>query len=87
MCFIIQILSLSLHVINVILCRHRLRVKLGGHKRSDGSQEIDVSKIILHEKYDPSPNITNDIALLKLAKKYKNDGSYKDLCENKFSIA
>ena len=53
-------------------------MKLGGHKRTDGSQEIDVAKIVFHENYEPRPNFKNDIALLKLAKKYKKDGNYKD---------
>ena len=52
-----------------------LRVKLGDAKRSDPAQEIDVSKIIAHKKYEPSPRFTNDIALLKLSREYKSGGN------------
>ena len=52
----------------------RIRVKLGDAKRSDPAQEIDVSKVIPHEKYEPSPKFTNDIALLKLSREYKSGG-------------
>ena len=54
---------------------YRIRVKLGDAKRSDPAQEIYASKVIVHEKYETDPKWTNDIALLKLSKEYKNAGN------------
>jgi len=54
----------------------KLRVKIGAETRTqqDGFEEIDVIKKIAHEKYEPSPEFKNDIALLKLKHAYDNKG-------------
>ena len=56
---------------------YRLRVKIGAEKRDqpDGFEEIDVMKMIPHEKYEAAPKFKNDIALLKLKHAYNNKGT------------
>ena len=58
------------------ICIYRLRVKIGAERRDQkkGYKEIDVAKMILHEKYEPSPKFKNDIGLLKLKHAYNNKG-------------
>ena len=53
-------------------------MKLGAHTRTQtkGVQEIDVDKMIAHERYVPEPEFTNDIGLLKLTNKYRTYGTY-----------
>ena len=56
---------------------YRLRVKIGAERRDQkkGYKEIDVAKMIMHEKYEPQPEFKNDIGLLKLKHAYNNKGS------------
>ena len=53
-----------------------MRVKIGAETRDqkDGFEEIDVAKMIKHEKYEPAPEYRNDIGLLKLKHAYNNKG-------------
>ena len=59
---------------------YRLRVKIGAERRDQksGFEEIDVVKMIAHEKYEPDPEFKNDIALLKLKHAYNNKGTCND---------
>ena len=52
-------------------------MKIGAERRdqSAGFEDIDVAKIIKHEKYEPDPEFKNDIGLLKLEHAYNNKGS------------
>lgn len=43
-----------------VICR------MGAHKITDVSQEIEVSKIVMHESYNKPKSLAHDIALLKL---------------------
>ena len=52
---------------------------MGDAKRSDPAQEINASKVIVHEEYEPYPKWTNDIALIKLSEEYKSGGNVFDL--------
>ena len=54
-----------------------MRVKIGAERRDqrDGFEEIDVAKMIKHEKYEPAPEYRNDIGLLKLEHAYRNKGN------------
>jgi hypothetical protein len=54
----------------------RLRVKIGAERRDQtkGFKEIDVAKMIMHEKYEPESEFRNDIGLLKLKHAYNNKG-------------
>ena len=58
---------------------YRLRVKIGAEnrKQQDGFEEIDVIKMIAHEKYEWI-TFKNDIALLKLKHAYDNKGTLSD---------
>ena len=59
-----------------ILTKNRIRVKIGAETRDqkEGFEEIDVEKMIKHEKYEPAPEYRNDIGLLKLKHAYNNKG-------------
>ena len=61
---------------NLVVLFLSLRAKIGANKRSqkESIQEIDVAKMIKHEMYEPMPEFKNDIGLLKLEKKYQNNG-------------
>ena len=60
---------------------YRLRVRIGIEERHQqgGFEEIDVIRMIPHERYEPAPELINDIALLKLKNAYKDN---KGTCSN-----
>ena len=53
-----------------------MRVKIGATSRTQKSRfvEIDVSRIIMHERFENLPSYNNDIGMLKLARPVPDKG-------------
>ena len=53
-----------------------MRVKIGATSRTQkrGFVEIDVSRIIMHERFENLPSYNNDIGMLKLARPVPDQG-------------
>ena len=56
-----------------------MRVKIGATSRAQksGFSEIDVSRIIMHERFENLPSYNNDIGLLKLARPVPDKGKHQ----------
>ena len=57
---------------------YRMRVKIGATSRKQKRfVEIDVSRIIMHEKFENAPSYNNDIGLLKLDRPFPDKGKHQ----------
>ena len=55
-----------------------MRVKIGATSRKQKRfVEIDVSRIIMHEKFENAPSYNNDIGMLKLARPFPDKGKHQ----------